>query len=320
MTEIPSDNDAASPRIVFMGTPNFATPSLRALVEGGLKPIAVVTGSDKKRGRGQVLSSTPIKLLAQELGIDLILQPESVGDPQFASEIQSLQADVIVVVAFRILPEAVFSASSLGTFNLHGSLLPKYRGAAPINRAVMAGEVETGVTTFLLQRKVDTGNVIMQRSMSISPDETAGDIHDRMMLLGAEVVLETSRRIIDGRIEPLPQDDSLATPAPKIFKNDCAIRWSDDVGSVHNHVRGLSPFPGAYTNLKGKQLKIFKTRMIEGSGSPGEILQSEGTIVAACGTGAVEVLEIQLAGKKRMSSADFLRGSALETGLKFSAD
>ncbi len=319
MTESSSDNDAASARIVFMGTPFFAAPSLRALVEGGLKPIAVVTGSDKKRGRGQILSSTPIKLLAQELGIDLILQPESVGDPQFASEIQSLQADVIVVVAFRILPEAVFSASSMGTFNLHGSLLPKYRGAAPINRALMAGEVETGVTTFLLQRKVDTGNVIMQRSMSISPDETAGDVHDRMMILGAEVVVETSRRLIDGSFEPLPQDDSLATPAPKIFKDDCAIRWSDDAGTVHNHVRGLSPFPGAYTHLEGKPLKIFKTRVREGSGSPGEILQSEGTIVAACGTGAVEVLEIQLAGKKRMSSADFLRGSSLESGLHFSA-
>ncbi len=320
MTETPSDNDAATPRIVFMGTPDFAAPSLRALVEGGLKPIAVVTGSDKKRGRGQVLSSTPIKLLAQELGIDLILQPESVNDPHFASEIQSLQADVIVVVAFRILPEAVFSASSLGTFNLHGSLLPKYRGAAPINRAVMAGEVETGVTTFLLQRKVDTGNVIMQHSMPISPDETAGDVHDRMMILGAEVVLETTRRILDDRIEPLPQDDSLATPAPKIFKDDCAIRWSEDSGSVHNHVRGLSPFPGAYTNLGGKQLKIFRTRQIEGSGSPGQILQSEGMLIAACGTGAVEVLEIQLAGKKRMSSADFLRGSSLESGLQFSAD
>ncbi|HET6568360.1 MAG TPA: methionyl-tRNA formyltransferase [Rhodothermales bacterium] len=301
-------------RLVFMGTPEFAVPSLRRLAENGYKPVAVVTGPDKPRGRGQKITPTPVKQAALELGIETILQPESVKDPEFARQIAALEPDVIVVVAFRILPPEVFTLAKQGTFNLHGSLLPRYRGAAPINRAVMEGETETGVTTFFLQQAVDTGNVILQREMSIGPDETAGGVHDRMMELGADAVLETVRHIDAGDVQPQPQNNALATPAPKLFKEDTRIDWGQPAERVHNHVRGLSPYPGAWTMHGGTVLKIYGTRVADGTGEPGEILEAGNRLVVACAVGSVEILELQQEGRRQMTASDFLRGYNLEKG------
>lgn len=307
-------------RIIFMGTPEFAVPSLDALVDSGFKPIAVVTAPDRPKGRGLKVLTTPVKEAARRLDIDLILQPDSVKDAAFVASIQQLNADIIVVVAFRILPPSVFKATRLGSFNLHGSLLPKYRGAAPIHRAIMAGERETGVTTFFLKEKVDTGNVIMKRSMPIGPDETTGEVHDRMMILGADVVLETVRQIVAGTVVVTEQNEEEASAAPKIFREDCKIAWDRDVNSVHDFVRGLSPFPGAWTMHEGTVLKFFRTRMVAGdepawSGStPGVVVDTDGRFLIACGEGCLDVLEIQQEGKRRLQASDFLRGYPVDCG------
>jgi len=300
---------------MFMGTPEFAVASLDALAEAGLTPNVVVTAPDKPRGRGQAVQPTAIKEAALRLGISRILQPESVKDPAFAAEVAAEQPDVIVVVAFRILPPAVFNAARLGAFNLHGSLLPRYRGAAPINRAVMAGDTETGVTTFFLQEKVDTGNVIMKRSMPIGPDETAGDVHDRMMLLGAQAVVDTTRMILDGTAEALPQDDSQATPAPKIFKDDCRIDWTMPMSMVHNHVRGLSPYPAAWTKHGNTPWKVYLSKPSgQHALKPGVILVEDGRLFVGCADASLELLEIQQAGKRKLSMSAFLNGYPISTG------
>ncbi len=304
-------------RILFMGTPEFAVPSLERLVEAGNPPVAVVTGPDKPRGRGQKVTPTPVKKAALRLGIDRILQPATVKDPAFAEAVRELEPDVIVVVAFRILPPEVFEAARLGAFNLHGSLLPKYRGAAPINHAVMQGESETGVTTFFLKEAVDTGNVILKKRMPIGPDETAGEVHDRMMELGAEAVVETVRLIEEGKATARPQDDAAATPAPKIRRDECRIDWSRPAPDVHNHVRGLSPHPGAWTRHDETLLKIYRTRVAEArglDGAPGEVVEADGRLVVACDEGAVELLEVQQQGRRRLSAEDFLNGYDLRRG------
>ena len=304
-----------------MGTPEFAVPSLERLVDAGLPPVAVVTAPDRPRGRGQTMQPSAVKQASERLGIEAILQPESVRDPSFAEQVRALGPDVIVVVAFRILPPEVFEAARLGAFNLHGSLLPAYRGAAPINRAVMEGETVTGVTTFFLKKEVDTGNVILRREMDIGPDETAGEVHDRMMEIGADVVLETTRLILSGDAEATPQDDSLATPAPKIFPDDCRIPWEADAARVHNHVRGLSPYPGAWTKHGGDRIKIYRTRLAGGNAGgaeePGRILEADDVIRVACGSGAVDVLELQAAGRRRLDAVDFLNGYELAEGDRF---
>ncbi len=302
-----------SSKIVFMGTAGFAVPSLERLVEAGLKPVAVATGPDRKRGRGQKVGFTPVKTAALAAGIETILQPESVKDPAFAEAVAALEPDIIVVVAFRILPPAVYTSAKKGAFNLHGSVLPKYRGAAPINRAVMAGDDSTGVTTFFLEKRVDTGNMILQRGMPVGPNETAGEVHDRMMMLGAEAVLDTVRMIEAGDVQTFSQDDALATRAPKIFKEDCKIDWTVSAGDVHNHVRGLSPYPGAWTTHGSHMLKVFKTLPAAGTGKPGEILRADDTLIVACGEGAVQILLVQQEGRKRLAVADFLRGYQVET-------
>ena len=301
-------------RIIFMGTPEFAVPSLERLVDNGYAPVAVATGPDRRRGRGRKLSPTPVKEAALRLGIGQILQPESVKDPAFAEAIVALEPDVIVVVAFKILPEAVYTPARKGAFNLHGSLLPRYRGAAPIQRAVMAGETETGVTTFFLKKKVDTGDMILQWPMSIGPDETAGEVHDRMMDLGAEAVLETVRRIDAGTVETQPQNDSVASPAPKIFPEDGRIDWEQPAEAVHNHIRGLSPYPGAWTHHGETLLKIYRTRRAAGSGTPGTVMEAGPRLVVACSEGAVDVLELQLQGRRRLEAAAFLNGYNLGVG------
>ena len=303
-----------------MGTPEFAVPSLTSLLEAGYEPVAVATGPDRPRGRGQEVSPTPVKAVAQEAGIDRILQPEDVTDDRFAGAVADLEPDVIAVVAYKILPPEVFTAASAGALNLHGSLLPKYRGAAPINHAIMNGETETGVTTFFLEPSVDTGDIILQRSLSIGPDETAGSVHDRMKELGAEVVVETVRQIEAGTVDPRPQDDAKATPAPKIHDEDCRIPWEQSGEDVHNHIRGLSPYPGAWTMHDDTRLKIYETRRAEGTGAPGTVLDTNGRLLVACGEDAVEVRSIQQPGRQRLDAHDFLNGYDLAEGDRLADD
>ena len=304
-------------RLVFMGTPEFAVSSLTALVDARYTPVAVATGPDRPRGRGQEVTPTPVKETAQAAGIDRILQPEDVTDPAFAEAVADLEPDVIVVVAYKILPPDVFTTATKGAFNLHGALLPKYRGAAPVNHAIMAGETETGVTTFFLEPSVDTGDIILQRRLSIGPNETAGEVHDRMKELGGEAVVETVRQIDEGTVETRPQNDDEATSAPKIHDEDCEVPWSRSAETVHNHVRGLSPYPGAWTMHDGTRLKLYRTRRAEGTGTSGEVLEADGRLVVACGTGAVKVLTLQQPGRNRLDAADFLNGYALSEGDHF---
>ena len=299
-----------------MGTPVFAVPSLERLVEHGYKPVAVVTGPDRPRGRGRKLSPTPVKEAALRLGIERIVQPASVKDPAFAEAIIALAPDVIAVVAFKILPPAVYMPARKGAFNLHGSLLPRYRGAAPIQRAVMAGETETGVTTFFLKTKVDTGDMILQWPLAIGPDETAGEVHDRLMDLGAEAVLETVRRIDAGAATTQAQDDSLASPAPRLFPEDGRIPWQRPAEAVHNHMRGLSPYPGAWTHHGEVLLKIYRSRRATGSGAPGAVIEAGPRLVVACGEGAVEVVELQQQGRRRLEASAFLNGYDLRIGAR----
>ena len=304
-------------RIVFMGTPDFAVPSLRRLAQSGYGPVAVVTAPDKPRGRGRRVHPTPVKEEAQRLGIKAILQPASLRDPAFTTAVRRLIPDLIVVVAFRILPPDVFRIARKGAFNLHGSLLPKYRGAAPIHRAVMAGETETGVSTFFLKEAVDTGNVILQKTMPIGPDETTGEVHDRMMAIGAEIVVETVRRIDRGQAEAYPQDDEEATPAPRIRKEDTRIVWDRPAHQVHNRIRGLSPHPGAWTYDGESMVKIYRTHVADSGqeggvqGMPGQVTDVSDGLVVACGEGAVELLELQQEGRRRLPAMDFMRGHAL---------
>jgi methionyl-tRNA formyltransferase len=302
--------------IVFMGTPEFAVPSLRALADAGYAPEAVVTGPDRRRGRGQSLSPTAVKQAAQELGVARILQPESVHDDAFAEQIAALDPDVIAVVAFKILPPAVYERAGRGAFNLHASLLPRYRGAAPINRSVMDGASETGVTTFLLEPTVDTGAILVRKRLGIGPDETAGSVHDRLAELGAEAVVETVRQLETGTADPQPQDDAEATPAPKLSKDEGHIPWHEPARVVHDHVRGLSPYPGAFAMHDGTRLKAYRSRVAEtgATGEPGEVLDAAKRLVVACGEGAVMLTEVQQPGKKRMDAADFLNGYDLAPG------
>ena len=297
-----------------MGTPEFAVPSLTKLVEADYTPVAVATGPDRPRGRGQEVSPTPVKKAAQEAGIDRILQPEDVTDDAFAAAVADLEPDVIAVVAYKILPPEVFTTATEGAFNLHGSLLPKYRGAAPINHAIMQGERETGVTTFFLEPSVDTGDLILQKRMSIGPNETAGSVHDRMKELGGQTVVETVRQIEAGTVDPQPQDDNRATPAPKIHDDDCEIPWTASADDVHNHIRGLSPYPGAWTMHGDTRLKIYETRRAQGTGAPGTILDTNGRLVVACGDEAVEVRTIQQPGHQKLDAGDFLNGYDLAEG------
>lgn len=296
-------------RIVFMGTPDFAIPSLRILVEHGYPVVAVVTAPDRPAGRGLQLRPSPVKEYALSQGLK-VLQPEKLRDPDFQAELAALEPDLAVVVAFRMLPEAVWRMPRLGTFNLHASLLPDYRGAAPINWAVINGEKRSGATTFFLDKAIDTGQILLQEPIDIPDDWSAGDLHDHLMEMGADLVLKTVRGIEAGDIRPYPQDESVIQhAAPKIFKEHCRIDWQQDATRVRNLVRGLSPFPTAWTTLDGKVLKLYRVALAEGfSDAPGAIRIEGGRLLIACGSGAVEVQELQLEGKTRMDCATFLRG------------
>ncbi len=306
-------------RIVFMGTPEFAVPSLEALAKAGHTPVAVVTSLDTPGSRRKPPTPPPVKRAAQQLGIERILQPDSVKAPEFADEIAELEADLIVVVAFKILPPLVFESARMGAFNLHGSLLPRYRGAAPIQRAVMAGDSETGLTTFALAARVDTGGVLLQQRVPLSPQETAGDLHDRLMTLGADLVVETVRLYEEGEIHPQPQDDALATPAPKLFREEGEVDWNQPAEQVRRHIHGFSPFPGAWTTWRGEALKLYRTALPDdapalGGEAPGTLAVQNDRLFVACADAPLELVEVQQAGRKRQDAADFVRGASLVEG------
>ncbi|PHN08694.1 methionyl-tRNA formyltransferase [Flavilitoribacter nigricans DSM 23189 = NBRC 102662] len=294
-----------------MGTPEFAVPALDILVSNGYQVVGVITATDKYGGRGnkQLLESA-VKKYAVKAGIP-VLQPEKLRNPEFIEQLRTLKANLQVVVAFRMLPEIVWDMPEYGTFNLHGSLLPKYRGAAPINWAVIQGEKETGVTTFFIQHKIDTGDVMFQETLPIGPDETAGEVHDRMMELGAQTVLKTVQAIERNDYELKPQDDSLATKAPKIFHETCEIDFRQNTGTVHDFIRGLSPYPAAWTMLEDKKLKILRSEkeMSPPKQAPGTFVSDNKTFVkVATNDGYIQLLELQLQGRKRMEVKDFLNG------------
>ena len=297
-------------RIVFMGTPEFAIPTLRMLMEDGHEVVGVVTAPDKPSGRGLKLRPSPVKAFAGEHGLH-VLQPVKLRNPEFVSALKALAPDLAVVVAFRMLPEMVWSIPSQGTLNLHAALLPDYRGAAPLNWVLINGESETGATTFLIDHKIDTGAMLLQRKLAIPSDWTAGDLHDRMMEFGGELVRDTLRGLEAGNISPQPQDHSkFLHPAPKIFKEDCKIDWSKPAQEVYNFIRGLSPYPTSWTTLNGKSLKIFGARLTdcEGTATPGTADRKDGKLWVCCGDAWIEVTKLQLEGKRRMDTETFLRG------------
>lgn len=298
-------------KIVFFGVPDFTLPALHALLKSKHEIAAVVTGTDKERGRGRKISYTPVKEFALENSIP-VLQPDKLREEEFSAELKNINADIFIVVAFKILPPEVFTIPKYGSFNLHASLLPKYRGAAPIQWALINGEKETGLTTFFLQEKVDTGSIILQEKINIAEDEDFGSLHDRMSEKGAGLILKTLELIESGTVNPAKQDDSLATPAPKITKETCVINWNKTALEVHNLVRGLSPMPSAFFMHGDKQIKVYKTKInTERKLNPGEIYETKSEIIIGCGKDSLELLELQLEGRKRLNAEDFLRGNKL---------
>jgi methionyl-tRNA formyltransferase len=296
--------------LVFMGTPEFAVPSLQKIVEAGFGISLVVTSPDKPRhSANDPPEPTPIKETAQALGLG-VLEVEDLKSPDFERAIRETNPDVIVVVAFRILPKEIFTLATKGAFNLHASLLPKYRGAAPINWAIINGETETGVSTFFLQEKVDTGNIILQKSLLIEPNEVATELATRLSELGAEAVVETLRLIEQGNFSLIQQDNSLATKAPKLTKENTRIDWSKSAKEVFNFIRGLSERPTAWTTLNGKQVKIYRAALFSETetGEVGKWILGDETLYVQCQSGIVELLSLQQEGKKRMRTSDFLRG------------
>lgn len=300
-------------RIIFMGTPAFAVASLDALVNAGCNIIAVITAPDKPGGRGMQLQQSDVKKYAVEKGLT-VLQPEKLKNPEFLSALKNLQADLQVVVAFRMLPELVWNMPPMGSVNLHGSLLPQYRGAAPINWAVINGETQTGVTTFKLKHEIDTGDILLQERFAIGEEDNAGDVHDRMKTIGAQLLLKTVKGLANQELKELPQAAEQNQPvqhAPKIFTDTCRIDFTKSTSEVYNLIRGLSPFPGAFTQLQGKTFKIYsaKKEVAPPAGQPGAYLTDGKTFIKfACADGYIHALDIQLEGKKKMAIADFLRG------------
>ncbi len=304
-------------RIVFMGTPEFAVPSLRALVRSGYNVVGVVTTPDKPAGRGQKLHESDVKIAARELGLP-ILQPEKLRDPAFVSTMEELRPDLGIVIAFRMLPEVVWAMPRLGTFNLHASLLPQYRGAAPINWAIINGESKTGVTTFLLNHEIDKGAILGQVEMPIQPEDNVGTLYDRLMTVGADLVVQTVERSAAGEITPVvqPDEDASLRPAPKIFKNDCLINWAQSGKRIIDFIRGLSPYPAAWTRLlreeqEANSAKIFEARFETGGPeAPCGTIDTDNRkyLRIRCADGWIDVLSLQLSGKKRMAVQELLLG------------
>jgi len=301
-------------RIVFMGTPDFAVASLNALVEAGFEIVGVVTAADKPAGRGQKLQESAVKKYAAEKGLN-VLQPLKLKDPGFIAALEALKADLQVVVAFRMLPEVVWAMPAKGTINLHASLLPQYRGAAPINHAIINGETESGATTFFLKHEIDTGDVIFAEKVPIAADDTAGDLHDHLMTAGAGLLVKTVKAIEENNYTEQPQQFSEELKhAPKIFKEFCKIDWQQPVKTVYNLIRGLSPYPTAFTQLNGKTIKIFKAGYEETIPeiAPGEFLtDGKSFLKFAAADGYINLTDLQYEGKKRMMADEFLRGMRL---------
>ena len=307
--------DIRSLRIVFLGTPDFAVASVEALCNAGYNIVGAVTAPDKPAGRGLQLQQSAVKQFAVQREIP-VLQPIKLKDPSFLAALDEWKADLQVVVAFRMLPEIVWNRPRLGTINLHGSLLPQYRGAAPINWAIINGETETGVTTFLLQHAIDTGNILLQERILIDKEENAGSLYDRMKVIGANLLVKTIEEYVSHRLTPTPQENFFSTAeelhhAPKIEKETGAIQWAASAKKINNLIRGLSPVPGAHTKLEGKLLKIYKASTLPATvaKTPGEIETDGKTYLHFyCGEGKLSILEMQLEGKKRMTIEEFLRG------------
>lgn len=308
------------PSIVFMGTPEFATTILKKIVEEGYPIAACVTAPDKPAGRGRKVQESHVKQYAVSQEIT-VLQPTNLKEESFVNELKQLNADLFIVVAFRMLPEVVWRIPRLGTINLHGSLLPDYRGAAPINWAVMNGDQKTGVTTFFINENIDTGDLLLKREMDIAPNESAGSVHDRMMHLGAETIIETIQGVNKGTLKAIPQsviNDTPKRPAPKIFKNDCRIDFSKKAKALHDFIRGLSPYPGAWLRIKNTQkdqvktLKVFETNLTEGNihnaSEEAGLIISDNKLYLIWNENQLEICSLQLEGKKRLSSTDFLIG------------
>lgn len=302
-------------RIVFMGTPDFAVPSLDILVKNGFEVVAVVTATDKYGGRGgKQLIESAVKKYAVANGLK-VLQPKNLKSPTFQAELKALNADLQVVVAFRMLPVAVWDMPSIGTINLHGSLLPKYRGAAPLNWAVINGETETGATTFFLKHEIDTGDLLFTTTIQISEEATVGEVHDELMLKGADLMLKTVQAIEKGEYTPQPQDESQVSKAPKIFHETCQIDFNQNTQKVHDFIRGLSPYPTAWTVLDGKKLKVFRAkRLLESHDLPiGKfVTDSKKYLRVTTKDGFIELLQIQLQGRKQMDVKPFLNGYTIE--------
>ncbi len=297
-----------------MGTPEFAVASLAALLDAGKEIVAVVTAPDKPAGRGQKISESAVKQFAVSKGLP-VLQPVKLKDPDFIAQLTALKPDLQVVVAFRMLPEVVWNLPPQGTINLHASLLPNYRGAAPINWAVINGEKETGVTTFKLQHEIDTGDILMQEKLLIGDTETAGELHDRMKITGAELLVQTVNDLEKGKLQASAQNsDSAIKHAPKLFKEDCEIHWNQSAKHIYNQIRGLSPYPTAFSTLAGKNLKIFKATLVQQQPhvKPGEFVTDHKTFLKfAAADGWLNLEEVQLEGKKKMGIEEFLRGIRL---------
>lgn len=297
--------------IVFFATPDFAIPSIEAILKSKHNLLAVVTNTDKEQGRGKKIAFSPVKKFALEKGIK-ILQPDNFKDLSFIQELKSLNPDIFVVVAFKILPKEVYTIPKHGSFNLHGSILPKYRGAAPIQWALINGDKETGLTTFFLQDKVDTGNIILQKEIHIDDEDDFGLLHDKMSILGADLVIQTIDLIESGNFTVIKQDDNIASPAPKITKEICLLDCNQEAILLHNKVRGLSPVPGAILLINNKYFKIYKTKVDNSFNLKiGEIKTTKKEIFLGCKNSVLQILEIQPEGRKRMSAEEFLRGYKL---------
>ena len=305
-------------RTVFMGTPEFALPTFQGLIEAGVNLCGVFTQPDRPRGRGKLLAPPPVKELALKYKLP-VFQPEKLRDPLAVDQLRSLKPDLIVVVAYgQILPKSVLEIPQYGCINVHASLLPRYRGAAPINKAVVDGEQVTGVTTMLMDVGLDTGDMLIKRATEIGDEETAGELHDRLSLLGREAMEETLRRLCDGTLRPEPQEDAQSSYASMMKKEDGRIDWNYSAKTIHNLVRGLSPWPGAFTMWNGQMLKLGRTLAEKGlAAEPGTVLSADADgVCIACGQGVLRVHELQLAGKKKLPASEFLRGTSLSAGAR----
>ncbi|WP_224984718.1 methionyl-tRNA formyltransferase [Geomonas agri] len=302
-------------RIIFMGTPEFACPTLRTLIERGENVVAVVTQPDRPKGRGQQTLPPPVKVVAEQHGIP-VLQPVKVRLPESIEQIRALEPDLIVVIAFgQILPKALLDIPKHGCINVHASLLPRYRGAAPLNWCIINGEDETGVTTMMMDVGLDTGDMLLKSATPIDPDEDTQSLHDRMSLLGAELLAQTLDRLVAGELTPEKQDDSLTCYAPMMKKEDGLIDWTRSARDIKNQVRGMTPWPGAFSYLDDKLLKVYKVQTAAGTGTPGEVVSAgRDGIEVACGEGSLLIRELQLEGKKRMAAGDFLAGYKVPAG------